>query len=154
MDSTFLSSFLMSPVLTNKLPVVAEEKFSLRLWAMGRGTVDLGRPLFACFWLHFPTVTLLLQLHSGDEVNCAWKLSQSENNSGGECAAFLKKPPGLFHDTMAQRAAPAQWKEHNPTTPSKCCHRKPCLQNHSLIALFSYFLISCASSMEGRRVQM
>lgn len=106
--------------------MIAEEKHSLRHWAMGifflSGTLDLGRPLFACFWLHFPAPTRFLQLHlGGDEVNRAWELSQGKNNWGGEGTAFLKLPPGLFDDTTAQRAAPAQ---HNPTAPSQRCHQK------------------------------
>lgn len=35
MDSTFLSSFLISLILTNKLLTITEEKLSPRHWAMG-----------------------------------------------------------------------------------------------------------------------
>ena len=35
MDSTFLSPFLISLILMNKLPMIAEEKLSLRHWAVG-----------------------------------------------------------------------------------------------------------------------
>lgn len=42
----------------------------------------------------------------------------------GRVLLFFKPSPDLVDYTTAQRAAPAQWREHKPTAPSERCHQK------------------------------